>query len=375
MRIGILTHNFPRNSKDRQDAGIFLYDFAKELSKKHEVFVLCPNFKGEKEKFKDVSVTWFDWSGGDQKLGNFKIYDPKSLWNFLSLMYQGTKIAPKFAKKNKLDFCIAAWAFPSGVFAAAIKKDLKIPYATWSLGSDINQYAEKAIFKQIILSVLKNANIRFSNSYAICEKVEALSGKNCEFLPAITNFEHKNIEKPNISNRYFNFLYVGRLEIVKGPDILIDASKKLFKQNKKFRLYVIGPGSLDTQLQQEAQKAKLKNNVIFLGQQGAREIAGYMSVSDFLVIPSRNESLPLVMIEAAKMGLPMIATKVGDCAKVIADYNIGISVERENSSALARAMGKVIKEKKQRKFKAGLVRLTEDFVLKNSVKQFMSYIK
>jgi glycosyltransferase involved in cell wall biosynthesis len=377
MRIAILTHNFPKNSSDRQDAGILIYDFAVELSKKAEVFVLCPNFAGEKEKFKDITVEWFSWKGGDKKLGSINTLDPRSLMSLASLISNGRKITKDFVKRNNIDFCLAAWAFPAGLFAEVAKDSLKVPYATWSLGSDINQYAKKPILKQIIKKTLRKADFRFANSYALCQKIEDLTCLESNFLPGITRLDAHKITKIKTDKNKFNFLYVGRLEMVKGPDVMIDACKILAKKNKNFTLSIIGPGSMTDTLKQEIKDSNLDKNVFFLGQKGASEIASYMSVHDSLIVPSRSESLPLVIIEAAKMGLPIIATKVGDCARLIDTYEVGIAVDSANPEALSKAMDTAIKEGSNFKKKAqpGLKKISADFILENSVKQFLKYIQ
>lgn len=377
MRIGILTHNYPKTSTDRKDAGIFLYDFAQELSKKAEVYVLAPNFSGEKEDYKKVPVTWFDWAGGDTKLGNWSLFNPKALLNFLSLLRKGNDATVNFVNKNKIDFLLACWALPSGVFASYAKTKVGVPYATWSLGSDINSYAKIPILKGLIKSALRNANIRFANSYLLADEVSKLSGKKGDFLPAISNFTTTAIKPMKLDNNKFNFLFVGRLEKVKGPDILIEACKILKEDFENFNLYIIGPGSMETLLKEEVSKGNLTGNINFLGRQGAKEIAAYMLGADCLVIPSRSESLPLVLIEAAKSSLPIIASNVGDCQLVVSKYNIGQVVEKDSISDLSRAMLEASKKGKsyRGRYKKGLMRVSEDFVLSKSVDLLIQKIK
>lgn len=169
MRIGILTHNFPENENDRKDAGVFLQDFANELGKIHEVYIFKPKL-------------------GD-KLGNWSFFSPWSAYKFIKLIFIGRKESIDFARGNKLDYCLAAWAIPSGIFAMAIKKSLHVPYAVWCLGSDINFYAKIPFLRQIIRSVLKNADHVFANSLFLKNGVEKLTARKCVFLPAVTNIK------------------------------------------------------------------------------------------------------------------------------------------------------------------------------------------
>lgn len=169
MKIGIFTHNFPENRDDRKDAGVFLRDFADELKRKHEVYIYKPKL--------------------NDKLGNWSFFSPLSVYRFIKLILIGKKEAIDFAGKNELDYCLAAWAIPSGIFTFFIKKSLKIPYAVWCLGSDINLHARIPILRQIIKSVLKNADRVFANSMFLKNKIEKFSGRKCIFLPAVTNIK------------------------------------------------------------------------------------------------------------------------------------------------------------------------------------------
>lgn len=375
MRIGILTHNFPLSKEDRKDAGTFLLDFAIELSKKNKVFVLCPNFSGEKQKIKNVSVTWFEWAGGDKKLGSWKLLDIKSPYLFYNLITQGKKAAIKFAKENKLDFCLSAWALPSGVFASHIKKTLNIRYANWSLGSDINQYAKIPLLKGLIKQVLVEADFRFSNSYFICSKIEKLTGKNAIYLPAITEFNLKKITTSNIKPKY-DFLFVGRLEEVKGPDILIKACQILKKENQKFNVCLVGSGSMSVDIIKSIKDFGLEKYIKVWGVGSKEEIVKLMLGSECLVIPSRSESTPLVLIEAVSVSLPVIASDVGDCPRLV-EQNIGYIFQSEDFRDLALKMKMVLDSKDNFKTsrKTSLKKVSDMFVQKKVVGQFLNLIK
>lgn len=371
-RIGILTHNYPINSKDRKDAGIFIYDFAQELAKRADVFVFCPDFGGKKEKYKKVSVKWFDWGGGNEKFGNWKLFNPVYVYKFFKLIFLGQREAIRFVKENKIDYCLCCWAVPSAIFGLRIKQSLGVPYASWSLGSDVNKYVRIPVLGQLIYFALKSSSRLYANSFRLCEIVKNVSGRECNFLPAITDFKLKKIVKPKIDKKKFNFLYVGRLEIVKGPDILVEAVEFLVKKRKDFSVNVLGDGSMMKILREKSKNVSKYIN--FIGWADESLVGGYMKASNCLVIPSRNESLPLVMIEAAKVKLPVIATDVGDCERMIKKYKLGVVVNKENPDKLSKAMNNVIDGKVNLKL-AKFVDLTHDFSQSEAVTTFLSGIK
>ncbi len=371
VRIGILTHNYPITSKDRKDAGIFIYDFAQELAKNADVFVFCPDFGGKKEKYKKVPVTWFDWGGGNEKFGNWKLFNPLYVYKFFKLIFLGQREAIKFAQKNNIDYCLCCWAVPSAIFGLRINQSLGIPYASWSLGSDVNKYIRFPILGQLIYFAMKKSLRLYANSFRLCEIVKHVSGRECDFLPAITDFKLKNVVKPKLNKNKFNFLYVGRLENVKGPDLLVQAVEILSKKRKNFVVNVLGDGSMMDTLQEKSKN--ISNYINFVGWADEAVVGGYMKESKCLVIPSRNESLPLVMIEAAKVKLSVIATDVGDCERMIKKYKLGIVAGKENPNMLAKAMGNMIDMKVNIKL-AKFTDLTRDFSQSRATKTFLSGI-
>lgn len=295
MNIAIFTHNYPKNKDDRKDAGVFVYDFAQELKKHHKVYIFYPDY------------------GNNQKFGNWSIFNPINILTFFKNINYGIKEALNFVKKNKIDYILSAWAIPSGIYAYVAKIKYKIPYGIWFLGSDLNIYTKIPILNLIIKIISKNSNNLFANSYALA-RIAKLKYGNCDMLPASTDTKNIDIKPVKLDKNKINVLYVGRLEKIKGVDLLINEARKL---DSRFKLNIIGDGTLRNKL------VNITNNVQLLGQKNWATISGYMKASDFLIVPSRNESMPLVIIEAASYKLPVLANDVGDCKYVLNKYKVG----------------------------------------------------
>src|SRR3981081_1820690 len=82
----------------------------------------------------------------------------------------------------------------------------------------------------------------------------------------------------------------------------------------------------------------MSDKVRFLSSQPGNVIAGYMSACDCLVIPSRNESIPIVFSEALQAGLPMLVTDVGDMGELARRHGLAAPVPPADTTALAAAM-------------------------------------
>ncbi len=349
MNIAIFTHNYPKDKEDRKDAGIFIYDFVQELKKKHKVFVFCPDY------------------GNSEKFGNWSLYNPLNIFKFFKSISYGIKESSKFVNKNKIDYVLSAWAIPSGIYAFFSKIKYKIPYGIWYLGSDINIYSKIPVISSVVSLVSKNADNLFANSYALAKIATFKYGK-CEMLPASTKIDlnKKTITQSEKMNKNkINMLYVGRLEKVKGPDLLIEACKKL---NDSYTLRIIGDGTMRHSLE-----ANISNNKVhFLGYRGLPDIVEYMKKSDLLVIPSRNESLPLVILEAANYKLPVLASDVGDCKYVLNKYGIGETFKRGDVDNIVYKIKKF--DYKKKKKSGQFSKLVIDYSLKSSVERFLDCI-
>ncbi|QQG43494.1 MAG: glycosyltransferase [Candidatus Daviesbacteria bacterium] len=378
MRIGIVTHNYPLYKGQSKDAGNFIYHFAHELSKKVEkVFVFCPNYAGKKEDYQDIPVTWFNWWGGNQKLGNSKWWNPFDLLLTANLLFTGRREILKFIKENQIDTVLSFWNIPGGVFAMSAKDKLGTPYVTWALGSDIYVYGKLPLLKMLVVSVLQNTNKAFGNSLDICSRIKNISKVNAKFLPTANSLKLAASKKINLPQDKFNFLFLGRLESVKGPDILIEAVKILSSKRSDFTVSMIGGGSMFDQLKYKLRDENLKV-VSLLGYIEDQDLVnGYLLACDALIIPSRSESFPLVITEALQANLPIVGSSVGDMPTFIPENKLGYIFNREDPLQLSEMMSKMIENgKKIKKQNAKKIKvLVKDFQLNRIVDNFLKEIK
>lgn len=376
LRIGILTHNYPNNSKERKDAGVFIYDFAHELSKYASVFILCSNYGGKKEIDKKVPVTWFDWGGPKNKFGDWKLFSPMSVFYFFKLFIVGSKKALRFTKENEIDYVLAAWSLPSSFYAFIVKRSLGVPYGVWDLGSDVNMYAKIPILRQIIVYCHKKANNVFPNSINLQKSVYELTKIKGDILSPVTRIPKTGIKLVKLDHKYFNFLFVGRLEKVKGIDLLIEGCNLLKDKNLKFRVNVLGDGTMKDEINNKIKDYGLDEYVVMHGYADGDKVFGYMKASDCLIIPSRNESGPIVAVEGAKLGLPFVAANVGHCPRLVKKYNIGRIFKKGNINSMVHEMAIVMKKTEIRKLSKGRFKeVADDFSQEKVVKIFLSKMK
>lgn len=125
---------------------------------------------------------------------------------------------------------------------------------------------------------------------------------------------------------------VGRLEPVKGPDVLVDAVQRC----PEAHLVLVGDGSLFAQLDRpRVHRLGLRHDVPRL-----------LSAFDLFAMGSRNEGLPLALLEAMAAGLPVVATAVGGVPDAVGDA--GVVVPPEDPAALAAALAPLVADAEHR---------------------------
>jgi glycosyltransferase involved in cell wall biosynthesis len=114
-----------------------------------------------------------------------------------------------------------------------------------------------------------------------------------------------------------DIVYVGEFRHIKGADILIDAVARLRADGKSVTLTLAGDGEEIEALKAQIQRLGLGEAVRFIGHVKARY--GF-SKGSLLVVPSRGDSMPYVVIEAAAAGIPMVAAKVGGIPEIFGPH-------------------------------------------------------
>jgi len=196
----------------------------------------------------------------------------------------------------------------------------------------------------------------FKKAFSRCRRLVLVSESQKKGIGALVPFVMKRVQvipnmiradqfrPPSVARKAdpFVFLWAGRLERVKGIDLLLEAAKILAdKSDRPFVIRLAGKGSCRRELEKQAKKLGVNERIRFLGRLSRDEILKEMQAANCFVLPSWYEAFGVVLIEAMATGLPVIATASGGPDLLVTRDN-GLLIDRGEPGSLAWAMGRMM---------------------------------
>ena len=227
----------------------------------------------------------------------------------------------------------------SGNIGASVKElGIKGKIVTMFHGCDIRDGIEQGgkIYDQLLNygdCFLSISDYNFENMVRFGVSAEKIIfhpvGVEIDKFPFIRE-ERNNLPSP------IAILTVARLVEEKGLEYSITAIKEILVRNSDLHLkyYIVGEGILKESLINLVKKSSLGNVVEFLGAMDQLQVAKEMSMAHIFLLPSISEALPVVLMEAQAIGLPIVATDVGSVAEAIIDGRSGFLVPYRDVNAL-----------------------------------------
>ena len=236
-------------------------------------------------------------------------------------------------------------AMKAGLLALQLFKKNKIPYLLsehWTgyyKASTPNFYTASPLMKRLIKRIIKNASLLITVSDDLGRTIQQnITPVKYEVIPNTVDTSHFNYQA--FSPMVFRFIHASYLNYQKNPGGMIEAASILSAQGYIFELHLLG--NQDEKLEALASSKGLLNKCVFIKPAVSYgEVAVQMKQSSALLMFSRFENLPCVILEALCCGLPVISSLVGGIAEVIDEKN-GILVGNENEMELAVAMKKMM---------------------------------
>jgi teichuronic acid biosynthesis glycosyltransferase TuaC len=355
MNVLILSNSFPNPVQPHR--GVYTEEIAVELKKKANITIVCPLPWFPKTKQLGKNHHWNIYAHIPRRYTwrNFQVFSPKHIVlpktsTTLNLFFLICSLFPTLIRLHKsirFDAINIHNAFPEGIAGVILGRILKIPTIVTALGSDINGADSSWLRLRLTTWALNRAANITAVSQALCSKMvkmgihahkvhyipNGVDRKSFHPLPKSTCRKRLNIEQ-NIKC----LLFIGKFRKTKGLDYLVEALHILKQQEKlDFNTYLIGSGPYGKNLKEKINACGLENRILFVGNQPHSELRYWLGACDLFCLPSLNEGMPNVVLEALACGRPVVATDVGAIPVLLSESN-GNLIPPAQADSLARAL-------------------------------------
>jgi glycosyltransferase involved in cell wall biosynthesis len=257
------------------------------------------------------------------------------------------------AQRFRPDFLWASFAFPDGVGMSRVARGLGMPFVVSVLGSDVNVSFGMPGRRLAMLSAFADARLIFAKSAHLRARlVEA--GVDAARVVVDYNGTATAVFRPQLQvcacrelglDVRRRLLFVGNLVPVKGLTDLMLAWKEVSDAVPAgtHELVLVGHGPLADSLRRMARTLCLEHSVRFVGPEPRARVAGWIGASTALVLPSLDEGVPNVILEALASGRPVVATRVGGVPEIHPGDSAGALVPVRDQRSLARAIRVVLR--------------------------------
>jgi glycosyltransferase involved in cell wall biosynthesis len=334
----VVTSSFPIRNDGSEAAGSFVADLVGALAESVRVRVVAPGSEERRDRWAD-GIDVFRYAAPEQPLSTLKPWQPADLRWILRVIRSGATMT-RMALGDDGGGILALWGLPCGEWARRAAAARRVPYSVWLLGSDVWSLGRVPILRGMLARVIRGATRAYADGYQLADHANRLSGRSIDFLPSTREVAPADASAPRAEAPY-RLLFLGRWHPNKGIDLLLEALALLEDADwaRIERIEIQGGGPLDTLVRERAQRLRAAGRPVevggFLDKTAA---AAAFARSDWLVLPSRIESIPVVFSDAMKLGRPIVSTPIGDLPRLLAERDLGVLAEGVSAGALATAL-------------------------------------
>ena len=239
-----------------------------------------------------------------------------------------------------------------------------------------NETEANAILNRRIKAYKRSTNIVVQNSAGYTDALTNY-GIPEKKLKLIYNGLEDPLKQDYTKQSNLEFAYVGRIDFSKGVDILIRAFAVVLKQYPQAKLKIAGKGAEENSMKDLCAALGIANAVNFAGWlSDYNDIYSFIKDAYCLVVPSRLDNFPTVVLEALACKTPVIAANVGGIPDMIKNEEGGYLFENENVNELADKMMNMVADQQfwQNQCMLARQRFLQNFSMQKHVTEVEHYI-
>ncbi|MBE6506816.1 MAG: glycosyltransferase family 4 protein [Methanocorpusculum parvum] len=261
-----------------------------------------------------------------------EIYDKENIhvvstnWSLIATIY--VKILAKKASKKILKeinptsntLLHVHWSYPHGYIGMLVAKKLEIPYIITTHGGDINEGAATSRRRRkYIMTALNNAShCIFVSQDSLNNAISyGFNGNSASVIPNGVDLSRFHPISKELSSEKTSFHqtkkyvvgFIGRLHHHKRADKLPEIFKMIMANNLDVEFIVIGTGPMSSDIQNQCTLNNIPVTFVDWVEHG--DVMFWMNLFDVMILPSRTEGWPCVILEAFSCGVPIVASDAG----------------------------------------------------------------
>lgn len=304
----------------------------------------------------------------------YRRWDPRAIWQII-----------KICRENRIDILHPHLqkAIISSLLASIFYKCVVVVHIR---GGVFLKGMSFFLYRQLLRLLRKRASVFIANSNATVQRLVERIKISRDRIKLVYNpvdfsvFERqpgcreKMRERWGIKDEDIVLGYVGRLHVVKGVDLLIEALGMLLGRDKNYCLVLAGDGPERERLEGLAKRLGIDDRVKFLGM--CEGIAGVMSGFDIGVVPSRHEPFGRVAVELMRMKVPIVSSGTDGLAELVHHEETGIVTRENTPEEIAAAIQRLADDKElHRQLMDNAYKFCERFNVNEHVRQIVRIYK
>ena len=265
----------------------------------------------------------------------------------LALVAGAWKTVKRLHAAKPFDLIDAHFLHPDGFAAVEIGRRLGVPVVLSARGTDAQGHANAPGMRALLEPTIAAASRLIAVSRPIADRLVDM-GARADRVSVVPNGIDATLFRPDalaagavrqhvgVGPGERLVVSVGRLERVKGHDVLIEALAVLARA-VRVRAVIIGEGKERDALEDLAHERGIGDRVLFAGAIAHEALPAWYSAADVFCLPSRSEGHPNALVEALACGAPAVSSAVGAAGDVLSP-ECGLLVAPEDPPALATAL-------------------------------------